>query len=60
MNYLVAFEMGFSKNKCFFDDQEDAITFAKSIKNIPQIKSVFLYKIEYDYDLTKLISCGNL
>lgn len=52
MEYLVRFEYGFSKNKCFFDDLEDAMQFAKHINELPKCKGVSLHKIEYDYDNT--------
>lgn len=52
MEYLIKFEYGFSKNICHFDDKEDAMEFAKHICELKKVKSVFVHKIEYDYDAT--------
>lgn len=52
MKYIVRFECVFSKNNVFFDDLDDAMQFAKHIKELPRYKGIALYKVEYDYDNT--------
>lgn len=52
MKYIVRFEMGFAKNRCLFDDKEDAIKFAKHIKCMDEIKGISLHSVDYDYDAT--------
>lgn len=44
--------MGFAKNRCLFDDKEDAIKFAKHIKCMDEIKGISLHSVDYDYDAT--------
>lgn len=56
MNYTVRFEMGFAKNHCIFDDKEDAITFAKYISSLKEIKGVSIHSLTYQYELTKEIN----
>ena len=49
MQYLVNFEYGFSKNKCVFDNLNDATQFAKQIKMLPRCKGISIYKLEYEF-----------
>lgn len=52
MTYIVQFGYGFSKNRCFFDDLDDAMEFARHIKELPKCEGASLHKVEYDYDNT--------
>ena len=37
---------------CHFDDEEDAMEFAKDICKLKKVKSVFIYDLKYNYDAT--------
>lgn len=44
--------MGFAKNRCLFDDREDAIKFAKHINTLKGIRGISLRSVEFDYNAT--------
>lgn len=55
MRYIVYFVIGSMSNSCFFDNEEDAVEFAKHLASFSKIKGVAIHTVEYSYPLTNRI-----